>query len=363
MKRRFLLAATLTLTLILAAACGDGQKPGSTVPSGGSGTSASAGAALDSRVFKLAHESNPGGPLQVYAEALDKHLKELSGGAYSLQIFTAGQLGDAMACVEQCQAGTLDMVIGGYGNFSSMTGGYPGALGLPYVLPTDVDSVRTMMSDSEAANMLAEIIGEKNIHILGWPLEGADWWSCTKPIHTPADMAGVKFRVIMSAVGLATFEAYGANCTPIPYSELYSSLQLGMVEGQCNPLSSIKDMKFYEVQDYLIDCGSSYLVHCFGMNSNTWASLPAEGQEIIKEAVRLAEDDYIPYLKDEESTMVKFFEEEGLEIIHLTDEEKAMFREKVAGVPEVFANECEDPARAKEIVDQFIADAAQCTGA
>ena len=356
MKRRLLLAATLALTLVFAASCGSKQPP-----SGGDVSGTSDGS-LETRVFKIAHESNSGGPLQVYSEILDKHLKELSGGAYSLQIFTAGQLGDAMACVEQCQAGTLDMVIGGYGNFSSMVGGYVGALGLPYVLPTDIDDVRDMMNESEGAKMLADIVSEKKIQILGWPLEGADWWSCTKPIHTPDDMKGVKFRTIMSSIGLATFEAYGANCTPIPYSELYSSLQLGVVEGQCNPLTSVKDMKFYEVQDYLIDCGSSYLIHCFGMNQSTWSALPAEGQELIMEAIKLTEDEYIPYLKAEDEKMVEFFENEGLEIIRLTEEEKAAFREKVASVPEVFAGECEDPTRAKEIVDQFISDAQKYTG-
>ncbi len=341
MKRRFLLAATLTLTLILAAACGDGQKPGSTVPSGGSGTSASAGTALDSRVFKLAHESNPGGPLQVYAEALDKHLKELSGGAYSLQIFTAGQLGDAMACVEQCQAGTLDMVIGGYGNFSSMTGGYPGALGLPYVLPTDVDSVRTMMSDSEAANMLAEIIGEKNIHILGWPLEGADWWSCTKPIHTPADMAGVKFRVIMSAVGLATFEAYGANCTPIPYSELYSSLQLGMVEGQCNPLSSIKDMKFYEVQDYCALTGHIINDNNYIISKIIFDKLSPAQQEAITKATVEAAEFHTTTFQDDEETLIAKFEEQGMTI---TTPDRAAFREACAPMYDEYVEKYGDAA-------------------
>lgn len=358
MKKKILLAAAIALVVALfAAGCGQKESAStSNAPSDSSG-SGSGAVALTPYTFKLAHESGPQGPLQVYAEALDRHLQELSDGAYSLQIFTAGQLGDAMACVEQCQAGTLDMVIGGYGNFSSMVGGYVGALGLPYVLPSNISDVNTMVQESEGVAMLAEAVRAKKIEVLSWPCEGADWWSANKPIHTPDDMKGQKFRVIMSAVGLATFEAYGANCTPIPYTDLYSSLQLKVVEGQCNPLTSIRDMKFYEVQDYLIDCGSSYLIHCFGMNLDLWNSLPAEGQEIIHEAVRLAEEDYYPYLYESEAELEDFFVGEGLTIIHLTDEEKAAFREKVKSVPEVFAEECEDPAYAKQIVDQIIQDA------
>ncbi len=358
MKKRLLIATALTLSLTLLASCGQKAGGTSSTPSQ-SGSSAESG--LTPYTFKIAHESSPSGPLQVYCEALNTHLQELSDGAYSLQIFTSGQLGDAVACVEQCQAGTLDMVIGGYGNFSGMVGGYVGALGLPYVLPTDLEDVQTMLSESEGISMLADVVREKKIEILSWPIEGADWWSCNSEIHTPDDMKGLKFRVIMSPVGLATFEAYGANCTPIPYSDLYSSLQLGVVEGQCNPLSSIKDMKFYEVQKYLIDCGSSYLIHCFGMNAERWNSLPAEGQEIFREAIRLAEEDYYPYLQEESDKMVEFFEGEGLNIIYLTDEEKAAFREKSASVPDVFVEECEDPELARQIVDQIILDASAYT--
>lgn len=351
MKKRIILVATFILILVLLTACGQKTKETPDISNEKSG--------LDTYTFKISHESTPSGPLQIYCDALNKYLKELSDGAYSLQIFSTGQLGDPIACVEQCQSGTLDMVIGGYGNFSGMVGGYVGALGLPYVLPSNMEDVSKFMAESKGVTMLADVVRDKKIEILSWPLEGADWWSSNKAIHAPADMKGVKFRVIMSSVGLATFKAYGANATPIPYSDLYSSLQLGVVEGQCNPLTSIKDMKFYEVQDYLIDCGSSYLVHCFGMNFERWNSLPAEGQKIFLEAIRLAEEEYYPYLKAEEEEMMEFFKKEGLTIIHLSNEEKSAFKDMVVSVPDVFAKECEDPELSRQIVDQIILDAAK----
>lgn len=311
---------------------------------------------LESRTFKIAHESSSQGPLQVYAETLNEHLKELSDGAYDLQIFSVGQLGDSIACVEQCQAGTLDMVIGGFGNFSTMTGGLTGVLGLPYVLPSNMDDVVTMMNNSEAATMMADAVAEKGITILAWPCEGSEWWSANFPIYTPADMSGRAFRVYMSPIALATFEAYGANATPLAFTDVYSSLQLGVVEGQCNCLTSIKDMKFYEVQDYLIDNGATYLIHLFGMNNEIWSSLPAEGQAIIQEAVALTETEYYEYLYAGEEELAEFFEDEGLTIIYLSDEEKAAFKELVVDVPDVFVNDFEDTELARKVVDQFIAD-------
>lgn len=353
MKKKFAFIMSIALTVSILASCGGQQSP--TPPVNSSSSNAASGT-LERRTFKISHESSPQGPLQYYTDALNTHLKELSDGAYDLQIYSVGQLGDSISCVEQCQAGALDMVIGGFGNFSSMTGGLSGVLGLPYVLPSNMEDVVEMMHNSKGAEMIADAVSEKNIHILSWPCEGSEWWSATFPIHTPDDMKGRAFRVYMSPIALKTFEDYGANATPIPFTDVYSSLQLGVVEGQCNCLTSIKDMKFYEVQDYLIDNGATYLIHLFGMNNDVWNSLPAEGQEVIQEAITLAEQDYYEYLYAGEEDLIKFFEDEGLTIIHLTDEEKAQFKARVTDVPDVFVEDFSDPALARSIVDQFIED-------
>lgn len=87
--------------------------------------------------------------------------------------------------------------------------------------------------------MLAEKYLEKNIMPLSFWTEGAMQWTANKPLTSPDDFKGLKFRTMQSPMILAAYEAYGANPTPMSYTEVYSGLQLNMIEGQENPISAI----------------------------------------------------------------------------------------------------------------------------
>lgn len=319
------------------------------------------GGALESKQFKLAHESGAEGPQQVYAEAFDKYLQELSDGAYSLQIFTVGQLGDTTACVEQCQQGTLDIAFNGYGTIGSLVAASE-VVGLPYLLPSDSKDIPAMVQDSEGLKMVADKMREKNLETINWVCEGANWWSANKEIRTPADWKGVKMRVVSTPLTIAQYDAYGANPTPIAYTETYSALQLGMADAQANPLSCIKDMKFYEQQTHLMDNGSGYLLHALCFNTDVWNSLPEEGQAIVKEAALKANDDFYAYFYDYEDSLTSFFEGEGLTIVSLTPEERAAFAELAEPVYEQYVAEAEDSAWAQQVVDALKADSAKYNG-
>lgn len=316
---------------------------------------------LEAKVFKLAHESGAEGPQQVYAEAFDKYLQELSDGAYSLQIFTVGQLGDTTACVEQCQQGTLDIAFNGYGTIGSLVAASE-VVGLPYLMPSDSKNIPEMVQNSEGLKMVAEKMAEKNLQPINWVCEGANWWSANKEIRTPADWKGVKMRVVSTPLTIAQYDAYGANPTPIAYTETYSALQLGMADAQSNPLSCIKDMKFYEVQNYLMDNGSGYLLHALCFNTDVWNSLPEEGQAIVKEAALKANDDFYAYFYDYEDSLTSEFEAAGLTIVSLTPEERAAFAELAEPVYEQYIAEAEDSAWAQQVVDALKADSAKYNG-
>lgn len=346
MKTNKILVALFCLILVFTmTACGQGTD-----------NSGESNGELTPYTFKLAHESGPDGPQQVYAEAFAKYLSELSGGQYDCQIFTVGQLGDTISCVEQCQNGSLDIAFNGYGTLGSLV---PAAeiVGLPYVMPANSEDIPDMIQSSQGLNMIAEKMREKNLEVINWVCEGANWWSANKEIRTPKDWKGVKMRVVSTPLTIAQYEAYGASATPVAYTETYSALQLGMVDAQTNPLSCIMDMKFYEVQDYLMDNGSGYLIHGFAINEDVWNGLPEEGKEIVKEAALKANDDFYDYFYDYEAGLIEFFESKGLTIVSLTDEERAAFKELSEGVYQSFIDESADPEFTASVIEQLKKDA------
>lgn len=355
-KKGLVVSVMMGMILLAGSGCASGQK---TVQGEGAGESTGKSAAsLAPHNFKLTHESSPEGPQQVYAEAFSKHLEELSGGAYTCQIFNVGQLGDAVSCVEQCQNGAIDIAFDGYGTIGSLVDA-SGVLGLPYMLPADDKDIPGFMRESKGVDMLEEILRSKNLEVIDWVCEGSSWWSANKEIRTPADWVGVKVRTIPTPIGIATYEAYGANATPVAYTETYSALQLKMVEGQSNPLSCIKDMKFYEVQKYLIENGNDYLIHGFAINTGIWNSLPEEGREILRQATQMASKDFYDYFYAYEEGLISFFEAEGLSVIELTAEERETFRELATPVQETFIKSCANPEQIRELVKQIVADAAE----
>src|SRR5690606_36447409 len=111
-----------------------------------------------------------------------------------------------------------------------------------------------------------------------------------RPIETPDDLAGLKIRTPSNELRIAAFQALGAAPTPIPYSELYSALQVGVVDGQENPLITIDEKSLWEVQKFV-----SMTYHVFTpafllVNETWWQGLGDDDRQVLEEAGRQAAD-------------------------------------------------------------------------
>lgn len=111
------------------------------------------------------------------------------------------------------------------------------------------------------------------------------FWTSNVSLKNPSAFKGLKFRTMQSPMIIAAYEAYGANPTPMSYAEVYSGLQLNMIEGQENPSSAILTSKFYEVQKYLTDAQSNLYMTCTCVNPTFFAGLPEDIQNIVLEAI------------------------------------------------------------------------------
>ena len=103
---------------------------------------------------------------------------------------------------------------------------------------------------------------------------------------TPADLAGVKLRTPSGEWRVKMFQAYGANPTPMSFSEVFTALQTGVVDGQENPLTQIYSAKFHEVQDYLSMTGHVYTPAYVLVGENRWQSLPEDVRQILEETAK-----------------------------------------------------------------------------
>ena len=258
MKKISMLLLTILMVALATTGCG-----------GGAGQAAGDGDAAAPTVWKYVHEEYPGDYQDIYAQLFKEIIEEKTEGQIKIDIYPVGQLGDSSVGTELIQSGGVQLGITD-----------PGAMGaflkeanlmmLHFLLPDDLVKTQEFFDNSKTMKLMNDLHYEKNLKVIRWVPEGYFVWTGKRPLQTPADFKGFKMRTMAAPIIAASFEAYGANATPIPYAEVYSALQLGLVDGQTNPLVAVDNMKFYEVCDYATFANSDIYNFTFVMNKDFW---------------------------------------------------------------------------------------------
>ncbi len=147
-----------------------------------------------------------------------------------------------------------------------------------------------------------------------------------KVIKTPADLAGVKLRMPGGEVWQFIGEALGANPTPVAFTEVYTALQTGAVDGQDNPFTGTKVMKFYEVTDQIVLTNHLVANNLFSISQSTWDSLNASQQAKVQECAIKYRDAWEAVVSAQDTSLRSFFEGEGLKVY---DPDREAFRTHV----------------------------------
>ena len=236
------------------------------------------------------------------AHDFEKEVEEKSGGTIDVQIYPNGQLADDVNGMEQCILGTLECVLVLTGPSPLFQNGDE-KTGIGYVeempfLFEDLDSARAAW-DGEFGQYFTDMTAEYGGKVLCyWENGFRNFTNSVRPIYTPEDMKDIKFRIAISEVREAIFQALGVTAVAMPFSELFTALQQKTVQGQENPLSNIASNSFYEVQSYLSMCNYIYNTATFMVNPAWFDSLTAEEQEIVQTAAENGRD-YCRQLLDE----------------------------------------------------------------
>lgn len=331
MKKFLLSILTLVLVIGLLAGCaGRGTETTGNDNGDDNGTDAPAASDPDETYnWRFAHEENNGSIQDVYVKEFVRILEEKSDGRINIDIFPVGQIGDATQQTELLQNGGLEFAMVSPGNTGTIVPENQ-LFSLHYLFSEDMDVNQRVFAESEALNeTLNEKYLEKNIKVLAYWTEGFMQWTSDRPINTLEGWKGLKMRTMPSPMIVASYEAYGANPTPVPYMEVYSGLQLNMIQGQENPISAIEEMKFCEVQDYLTLGGSSLYVTCTAVNPDFFDGLPEDIQQMILETIEETREFSFQAQDDlNGGALDKIIEDNpDIEVVELTTEEREAFRE------------------------------------
>ncbi|HSP57864.1 MAG TPA: TRAP transporter substrate-binding protein [Halomonas sp.] len=274
-----------------------------------------------------------------------EELERLSEGRLSIEPHYDNALGAEREVVEGMGFGIIDAGIASTGPMGGFVDEFL-LFDLPYIFE-NYEHAHDFL-DSEHGERLAQLAEEQmNVKFLAWMENGFRHnTNSVRPLNHPDDLEGINHRTQESRVQVDTWEALGANATPMAWTEVYTALQQGVMDSQENPLATIYDVNFYEVQDYLNMTQHVYSPAPLMMGLDLFNSFSAEDQEIILEAAQLALPVQREASQELEARYLVQLEELGMTVTH---PDLAPFREAVRPVLEEWA-----PTVGEDLVDAAI---------
>lgn len=329
MKKIFAMLLALVMAFAL---CACGQPSAPSAPA--SSDSGSEDAAAPTYTLKLAHAMMENTPQHKGALKFQELVAEKTGGQVEITIFPAGQMGSDTEVAEMLQTNGIDCAIIPTAKLSGFYAPLQ-VIDLPFLFPSK-DVTYSVLDSAEFKDMLFGPMKELGFQGINFWESGFKQITANKEITSPADLKGLKIRVMESPLLIAQYKALGANPIAIDFSEVYNSLQQGVADGEENPLNSIVNMKFYEVQSHMTLSNHGYLAYALMFSNDTWDSLTADIQAAIMEAA----DEAVVYERqcnaEMEETYVQTIKDSGTAVYELSDEEMTAFAEAVKPVHEEF---------------------------
>ncbi len=270
--------------------------------------------------------------LKKFKEEVEKN----TGGRYRIQLYANAQLGDDLKATEALRAGTLEMTVP---STSPLTGICKelGVFDLPFLFP-DSQTAYKVLDGPVGRKILDSLAPAGVVGLSFWDNGFRHVTNSVREIKTPADVKGLKIRTMQNPVHLATWKALGAAPTPMPFSEVFTAMQTKKIDGQENPIPTIYQQKFAEVQKYCTLTGHVYTPFVVLISKKTWDDMPPKDQKIFRDAAIAARDYQRKVSADMDQSQVAKLRETGMRVTELSPEQLKAFRDAVAPVTAIFAD-------------------------
>jgi C4-dicarboxylate-binding protein DctP len=251
-------------------------------------------------------------------------VKERTKGAVEIQVFPSSQLGGAREMGEGVQIGSLEAMIAP----ASFLGGFNPAVSIfdvPYIFPTDREKSR-QLREGKLGQTVLESFRKRGFEPIALWSGGRKQFTSNKPLNDISAIAGQRFRVMDSKILIGQFNALGASAIVLPFGELYTALQTGVIDAQENPLDIIQAMKFFEVQKNLLVTDHGAIVECVLFSPKFMARLPAAHRDVIRAAFREVAPEVDKGKEADAQKSLAFFKQAGLNVRVADEGERAKLR-------------------------------------
>ena len=253
------------------------------------GLFATASTASAATTLRLACPSAPTNPTCLAATRFAEQAAELSNGSLEIKVFPSGQLAKGKAAIQQTSAGIIDLVVEDISNYGNFNADY-NVVSWGFTFRDAGHFDRFLKSPVH--QRMADALRDQH----GLRLLAANWRKLprvvvsTKPVFTPADVKGLKFRVPGIPSYIKTWETVGANPASVPWGESFQALKTGVVDAMESPFDSVVSQKFHLAAPYVTQTNHVYAAISLAINETKYQVLTEDEQAALAEAASRATD-------------------------------------------------------------------------
>lgn len=285
-------------------------------------------------VIKVAEWLADSHPMTTSLKYLEKIVEERTDGRIDIQVYPNAQLGSEETYIDAVIQGTIEMGVPG-----TMLSKYSPGIAVcewPFLFST-WDQVRYVYHESNiGTDVTANLPEEVGVRNLGFTVNGFSEFSCKQELKTKDDFKGLKYRAANLDYHISMIENLGANPVPLAFSEVYTSLESGVIVGQYNPYATIFASNLYEVQDYVLESHHMFHPCQWIINEEFYQSIPEDLRKIFDECVQEALDYNWEISEQYDEEAKQQCVDAGMTINVLTDEARAEIIEAMAPTYELF---------------------------
>ena len=283
--------------------------------------------------LKFGHVGKPGSLFHESVEHFAKLANSRLGNKAKITTFGSSQLGKDKQLLQKVKLGTVNFSLPS--SVMSSVHDEFGVFDMPFIIKDRKHMAK--VEKNVLPGMFKNLEDKTGYKVIAvWENGFRHITNNTRPINTPGDLKGIKLRTPKSKWRVKMFQSYGANPTPMSFSEVFTALKTGTMDGQENPYAQIASAKFQEVQKYLSITGHVYTPAYVTVHKDHWSKLPADVQSILEQAAKDTQKFVYAEAANLEKSLLGVIKSAGVQV---NEADKGAFISASKGIYDQFASE------------------------